>query len=167
MLQRGRSLFYVLATGLIAVVVATLGRLPPVVASHFDAGGVPNGWSSRPAYALMVVAIGVLLPLGITGLIAGLTRSGAARLNIPARDYWTRPEHSHEAVRRVRAYMWWLGCIMTGTALLIHLLVVAAHAHQPPRLRTSAVLLVLGAVLLGVIGWAAGWYRLLRPPRAG
>jgi uncharacterized membrane protein len=167
MLQRGRGLFYVLATGLIAVVLVTLRRLPPLVASHFDAAGVPNGWSSRPAYALLLVAIGVLLPLGITALISALTRRGPARLNIPARDYWTRPEHSQEAVRRVRAYVWWLGCIMAAAALLIHVLVVAAHAHQPPRLRTSAVLLVLGAVLLGVAGWAAGWYRLLRRPRSG
>jgi uncharacterized membrane protein len=167
MLQRGRVLFGILATGLIAVVLVTLGRLPPVVASHFDAAGVPNGWSSRPAYALLLIAIGVLLPLGITGLITSLTRRGPARLNLPARDYWTRPEHSQEAVLRVRAYVWWLGCIMAGAALLIHWLVVAAHAHQPPRLRTSTVLLVLSAVLLGLAGWTAGWYRLLRRPRSG
>ena len=167
MLHHGRGLFCVLATSLIAVVLVTVRRLPPVVASHFDAAGVPNGWSSRPAYVLLLTAIGVLLPLGITRLITSLTRRGPARLNIPARDYWTRPEHSEEAVLRVRAYIWWLGCIMAGTALLIHWLVVAAHAHQPPRLRTSAVLVVLSVVFLGIGGWTAGWYRLLRRPRSG
>jgi uncharacterized membrane protein len=166
MLQRGRGLFWVLATGLVAVVLVTLRRLPPVVASHFDAAGMPNGWSSRPAYALLLIAVGVLLPLGIIGLVTGLTQRGPARLNIPARDYWTRPEHSQEAIRRVRAYVWWLGCVLAGTALLMHWLVVAAHAHQPPRLSTSAVLVVLGAVLLGIVGWTAGWYRLLRQPRS-
>ena len=167
MLQRGRDLFYVLATGLIAVVLVTVRRLPPLVASHFDAAGVPNGWSSRPVYALLLISIGVVLPLGITGLITSLTRQGPARLNIPARDYWTRPERSQEAVLRVRAYVWWLGCIMAGTALLIHWLVVAAHSHQPPRLKTSALLIVLSAALLSIGGWTAGWYRLLRRPRAG
>jgi uncharacterized membrane protein len=166
MLQRGRGLFWVLATGLVAVVLVTLRRLPPVVASHFDAAGMPNGWSSRPAYALLLIAVGVLLPLGIIGLVTGLTQRGPARLNIPARDYWTRPEHSQEAIRRVRAYVWWLGCVLAGTVLLMHWLVVAAHAHQPPRLSTSAVLVVLGAVLLGIVGWTAGWYRLLRQPRS-
>ncbi len=81
MLQRGRGLFYVLAVALIAVVMVTIGRLPPVVASHFDAAGLPNGWSSRPAYALLLVVVGVLLPLGVTALIVGLTRGGPARLN--------------------------------------------------------------------------------------
>ena len=47
MLERGQGVFYVLATGLIAAVLITLRRLPPVVASHFDAAGMPNGWSSR------------------------------------------------------------------------------------------------------------------------
>ena len=94
MLQRGRPLFYVLAIGLIAVVMVTFRRLPPMVASHFDVEGVPNGWSSRPGYALMVLAIGVLLPLGITILMAGLTRSGPGSLNIPERDHWTRAENS-------------------------------------------------------------------------
>jgi len=167
MLQRGRTLFCVLATGLVLLVLATLGRLPPVVASHFDGAGVPNGWSSRLVYALTVLAVGVLLPLGIFGLVHVLTRRGPGRLNIPARDYWTRPEHGQEAVRRVEAYLWWLGCIMAGAAVAIHWLVLAAHAHQPPRLSTPRVLLVLGAVLVAVAGWIAGWYHLLRRPVTG
>ena len=76
MLERGQRVFFVLAIGLIAVVLATLGRLPPVVASHFDAAGRPNGWSSRPVYVLLLIAIGFVLPLGVTGLIHGLTRRG-------------------------------------------------------------------------------------------
>ena len=167
MLERGQGVFYILAAGLITAVSITLGRLPPVVASQFDGTGMPNGWLSRPAYALLLLAIGVLLPLGITLLIRGLTRDGPARLNIPAQDYWTRPEHGPEAVRRVRAYMWWLGCILAGTALSIHLLVLAAHRHQPPHLSTSAFLPVLAAVLVGIAGWAAGWYRLLQRPGSG
>ena len=166
MQERGRNVFYVLAVGLIAVVLVTLGTLPPIVASHFDAAGMPNGWSSRLGYALLLVSIGVLLPLGITALVRGLTREGPALLSIPARDYWTRPEHAPEAVRRVRAYVWWLGCIMAGTAMLIHLLVLDAHEHQLPRLRTGGILLVLGAALAAIGGWSAGWYRLLRRAHA-
>lgn len=167
MLQRGQTLFWVLATVLVVLMLVTLRQLPPVVASHFDLAGVPNGWSGRPLYAVMVIAMGVLLPLGVAGLVVALTRSGLGRLNIPARDPWTRPEHRAEAVRRVRTYIWWLSCILAGTVLLMHLLVLAAHTHQPPRLSNSAVLVVLGAVVLGVAGWTAGWYRLLRPPPAG
>jgi Protein of unknown function (DUF1648) len=166
MLERGQGVFHVLAVGLIAVVLVTLRRLPLSVASHFDAAGTPNGWSSRLGYALLLVVIGVFLPLSIAALVRGLTRRDPALLNIPAWDYWTRPEHGKEAVRRVRAYVWWLGCIMAGTALMIHLLVLDAHEQQPPRLSTGALLLVLGAAFSAVAGWAVGWYRLLQRPQS-
>ncbi len=56
---------------------------------------------------------------------------------------------------------------MTGTALLIHWLVLTAQAQQSPRLRTGTVVLVLGASILGFAAWTVGWYRLLGWPRAG
>jgi uncharacterized membrane protein len=164
MVRQGRGLFWIVGTGLVVVVLMTLHRLPPVVASHFDATGAPNGWSSRPGYALMLIAIGFVLPLGIVGLVSLLTRSGPEGLNIPAREHWTRPEHRQEAVRRVRAYLWWLGCVMVALALAIHGLVVEAHTHQPPRLSSLGMFIVLGAAVAAIGAWVAGWYRLLRPP---
>lgn len=166
-LQLGRHVFWVLAIGFALLVLLTLGRLPPVVASHFDGAGVPNGWSSRPMYAGILVTIGVLLPLGIVGLVHGLTRTGSQFLNIPAKEYWSRPEHDQEAVRRVRAYMWWLGGIMTGMAAAIHGLVLKAHTSQPPHLSTPGIILMLGALLAALLLWVVGWYRLLRPPTTG
>jgi len=160
----GRCLFLLLATGLVAVVLTTLSRLPPVLASHFDARGVPNGWSTRPVYALFLIVIGVLLPLGIIWLITVLTRNGVTSLNIPARDYWTRPDRTQEAVRRIRGYIWWLACVMAITALLVHWSVLVANAKQPPRLQSSSFFAVLGAIVLALGIWTAGWYRLLRPP---
>jgi hypothetical protein len=164
MLHRGRFLFYLLAAGLIATLAATLGRMPPIVASHFDGAGAPNGWSTRPVYALVLVGIGIVLPLATVALITRLTRDGPAGLNIPARDYWTRPEHAGRAVALVRAYHWWLASILAGTALSIHGLVLAAHRQVPPRLSTSAMVGVLVIVTLAIGGWAVGWYRLLRRP---
>jgi uncharacterized membrane protein len=153
-----------LAAGSVLLLWATLGRLPPVVASHFDGAGVPNGWASRSAYAALLAAIGVLLPLVIVGLVNTVTRQGPQLLSIPARAYWSRPEHRREAVSRVRAYMWWLGCIMTSIALSMHWLILEAHAHHPPHLITRDFVLVLSAGLLALVLWTVGWYRLLRPP---
>ena len=158
-------MFLFRAIGLVASLLVTLARLPRAVASHFDAAGVPNGWSSRPAYAVLLLIVGVLLPVGIIILLRALTRNGLSSLNIPAREYWNRPEHREEGARRVRRYVWWLGCIMCATALVIHSLVLAAHTSQPPRLSTSTFLAALAAILVGIFGWALGWYRLLREPR--
>jgi uncharacterized membrane protein len=144
-------------------VLATVGMLPQVVASHFGASGAPNGWSSRPAYAALLVAVGAVLPLAVVGLVSTLSQRGPQRLNIPARQYWSRPENGAEAVRRVRAYMWWLGCIMTGFALVLHLLVVDANARVPPHLSTRGIVGLLSGFLLAIGLWIVGWYRLLRP----
>ena len=165
MLTAGRSVFWAVAAVLGLVLLTTYDRLPPVVASHFDIRGAPNGWASRPTHTLVILAIGVGLPLVIAGLIRVLTRSGRPEhLNIPGREYWTRPEHGREAVRRVRAYTWWLGSVMAGTALLVHGLILAANRAQPQRLRNDLMYLMLGAVLLAIGAWAVGWTRLLRPP---
>ncbi len=167
LLHLGRALFWPLVLGFLLAVLLTYDRLPPVVASHFDGAGAPNGWSSRAGYAALLVVIGAGLPAGIVALVTLLTRRGPERLNIPARQYWVHPERGAEAVRRVRAYMWWLGCIMTGASLVIHLLVVEANASDPPRLGTRGILLTLVATLGGIGLWIAGWYRLLRPPAGG
>jgi uncharacterized membrane protein len=160
----GRPVFWVLILGLVMLVVATAGRLPPVVASHFDVDGAANGWSTRPFYVGMILVIGGALPLGLVWLIHAVTRRGPALLNIPSADYWRQAAHAAEAVRRVRAYTWWLACILVGTGMATHALVLAANATQPPRLGTWAVVSLLAGVL-GTIGlWTAGLYVLLRPP---
>jgi uncharacterized membrane protein len=164
MLLTGRTVFLLLAAALVAMVLATAGQLPAVVASHFDGTGAPNGWSSRSAYVILTLAIGILLPLGIVGLVHVVSRGGPGRLNIPAREYWTRPEHGAEAVRRVRTYTWWLAVILAGTALLLHATILAANASDQPRLSTGVFLVIFGAVLLSIAAWAVGWYRLLRKP---
>lgn len=167
MLRLGRGLFLLLAGGLVVLVLATLGSLPPVVASHFDSSGTPNGWSTRTGYAALLIVVGALLPLGVVATVGALTRSGPERLNIPSRNFWRRPEHAAEAVRRVRAYVWWLACVMAGTALAVHSMVRRANALQPPRLSTPAIVVLLGGVLGAVGVWIGGWCRLLRPPAAG
>lgn len=165
MLSGGKAAFFLLAAALAVVLLASYDRMPDVVASHFDGAGVPNGWSSRSAYLLLLLAIGVLMPLSAIGVVLAVTRSGPRHLNIPARDYWTRPEHGAEAVRRVRAYMWWLGAVLAASALLVHLTVMEANRTDPPHLRGELMLLLLGGVLLAIGCWVVGWFRLLRPPR--
>jgi hypothetical protein len=62
--------------------------------------------------------------------------------------------------------MWWLACIMAGTSLAVHGLIVGAHASTPPRLSTPVMVTLLGAVLVAIGLWSVGWWLLLRPPRA-
>lgn len=164
MLQAGRTVFGWLAGGLILLVVGTMRRLPAVVASHFDAAGTANGWSSRPGYITLVLILGVALPLGVIGLVHSTTARGPAGLNIPSRAYWMEPARQGRAVALVRSYTWWLGVVLTGTALAVHLAVLGANAASPPHLSGRVIVPLLLAVVAAIGTWTLGWYRLLRPP---
>jgi hypothetical protein len=107
--------------------------------------------------------VGALLPLAIIWLVHTHTQRGPQLLNVPFKDYWRRPEHGPEAVRRVRIYMWWLASIMTGSGLAIHLLVLQANALHPPHLATGGIAALLISLFLAIGVWMAGWFRLLRP----
>ena len=68
-------------------------------------------------------------------------------------------------MRRVRAYMWWLACIMAAPSIAVHGLIVRAHGTQPPALSTPEIVSLLGGVLVAIAAWSVGWWLLLRPPR--
>jgi uncharacterized membrane protein len=145
------------------VLSGTLGRLPSAVAIHFGGAGMANGWSSRPAYTLLLLIIGIILPLAIVGLVYALTRRGPEWLNIPYKDHWRQPEHRSEGVRRVRAYIWWLAAIMALVAIATHSFILKANDSQPPRLPTTGFVMAYLVILLLIVGWIVGFYRLLRP----
>jgi uncharacterized membrane protein len=134
------------------------------MATHFGAAGAPNGWSSPAGYVILLVIIGLLLPLGIVGVVTWLGKTRPDSLNIAARHSWLEPAHRTEAVRLVRGHMWWLACLMSGMALMMHALLLTAHRSVPPRLPGNLFAAVLAAFLGGMVAWIAGFYRVLRPP---
>src|SRR5688572_25688071 len=86
-----------------------VGRLPPVVASHFGPSGEPDAWMSRGAFACFT-----LLPLGVVLIVSFLApllveKLPPALINLPNKEYWLTPERRSEATLRFRAYMEWFG----------------------------------------------------------
>lgn len=166
LLRAGRTVFWWGAGGLAAVVLGTLPRLPAVVASHFGGSGAANGWSSRTAYVTLLLVIGILLPAGVIGMVHGITAGRPELLNVPSREYWMEPSRRGQTVWRVRAYIWWLGVILTGTSIAVHLAVLGANAARPPHLSPAVIVPILIAIVTAVGGWVVGWYRVFRPPGA-
>lgn len=151
------------ATLLIIAVVAaaialTANYLPPVVASHFVAGGGANGFMPHGAYLVLMLALAVGLPLLILVLTAITNRLPARYMNLPNRDYWLAPEREAETRDYLAgrgAYFAKVGALFIG---YIHLLVVIANAATPPHFPESwlfgggvvfVIALVAGLVSLG------------------
>jgi hypothetical protein len=57
-----------------------------------------------------------------------------------------------------------LGVLLTATAIAVHLAVLSANAARPLHLSLAVIVPILIAIVAAVGAWAAGWYRVFRPP---
>ena len=83
-------------------VMLTSASLPPVVASHFVAGGAANGFTPRDIYVKLMLGLVIGLPL-LTALMGITSRIPARFVNLPHRDYWLAPERVDETFAYLRS----------------------------------------------------------------
>lgn len=146
-------------------------NLPPRVATHFGAGGVADGWSSRTTFtwfSLVLVASFALLPLLVHLLLRFLP---ASLINIPHRDYWLADTRRRQTMRRLGAWMEWYGAGSVLFALGITQLTIRANllAPSPTEARLDGgFVLLLVLYLAGTALWIVVLYRWFRkPPERG
>lgn len=106
--------------------------LPERFASHFDASGQPNGWSTKGMFyaiwALCVVAANIA-PLTVGGMIRSLP---ASIVNMPRKDYWfATPERKEQAIGVLEATLCW-GLFFVNLILLMAFNGVWSHAKGGP-----------------------------------
>ena len=140
----------VVAAGFILLSVQSL---PPVVASHFAAGGNANGFMPRNAYLglMLFMALGVpfLLALGHR-----LIRFVPPHLvNLPNRDYWLAPERTAETFAFLHNHGIYLSVLLAVFLCFIHWLVVRANQLQPPHFSPSLFVTGLVLFLVAVTVW--------------
>ena len=145
-------------------VVHTSPSLPPMVASHFDAAGVPNSFMPREGYLRFMLALGLGLPLASVAILA-LVFSNANTMNLPNRDYWLAPER----IAGTRAFLLtraaWFGAMMTLLMGLLHYLELNANAKVPAHLSSTLFMGTLLAFAAVTIGWVVALRRTFRRTR--
>jgi uncharacterized membrane protein len=128
-------LLFVLALVVAAVVIGvTTDQLPVQIASHFGAGGAPNGWMTRSGYLLFIFAFAIGIPLLVVLSMSVLPRVMDKAINIPNRDYWLDPARREETLRYLESHAYWLGSLIVVFIAAIHLLLIEANRTQPPHL---------------------------------
>lgn len=154
-----RTQLLLLGLVLVSLVAAALqwNSAPDRVASHFDAAGRPNAWSSRNEFYILQVGV----TLGIAVIFMGtsrLLRSTPARwINLPNKGYWLAPERREETMDRLASYM---DVFASATVLL--LLVVfelTSLASRGGGLSTNYFLPTLVAYLVFSAGWTVALFR--------
>jgi len=134
-------------------------QLPDVMASHFSAHGVPNGWAPKPAF-FGIMALGVIVS-AVAGFLAprGIQSRPAARINLPHKDYWLAPEHREDTWRFIRAQMAWFGCAVLFVMLYGTSQAINANLPNIGRFDGDAMLYVMAGFVLFCLLWIAIFLR--------
>ena len=162
--MRYRPLFLASFAVAVALVVWVWWALPGGrIPTHFGPGGEPDGWGTR--HVPMAVMLGTVLGTG--GLLGWLAaRSGTlswGMVNVPRKDFWSRPENEPVARARLQEDMYLVGSwtlwLLAGVTLLV--LVEVRRAVETGSAGTGGLLVPLVACVVLVVGvlWRQRWYR--------
>lgn len=121
-------------------------QLPARLASHFDAAGRPNGWSSKPAYFALQAFIVVVLTLCFAALPGWLERAPARLVNLPNKDYWLAPERRVSTMARVASALTWFGCAGLVFIIVVASLVIDFNLGHERVLAATPIWTLLGGI---------------------
>jgi uncharacterized membrane protein len=141
-----------------AFIVATTGQLPERVASHFAAGGLPNGWMTHDGYLAFMLAFAVLLPAIVVAGVGLVPHVSPRRVNIPHRHYWLAPERRAATFSSLASRACWLGCLIAVFLAGLHYAILEANAAVPPRLPADLFWTLLVAFVVGIALWISTLY---------
>lgn len=137
----GKVLAPLLALAAVVFSVADLclryPKLPAQVASHFNAAGVPDGWSSKEQFLILtLITFGIVcVTFAVATLVARL--APVALINLPNKQYWFAPERARETRQAlVNWNMWFMAATMWLLALIFHD-ALEANLRQPPQLESA------------------------------
>lgn len=163
--SRSRALWLMGALSVLMVVRAMIvwPELPPIMASHFDARGVPNGFQTRAAFMGIIFGVQAVMIVSF-GVVAALMHRIPPRLiNMPHRDYWLADDRVHEAIAILSTWTAWFG---TGTfALTFGVFELALQANLTRTALDSTLMwLLLGGYFVGVGVAIVRLHASLKPP---
>lgn len=150
---------------LVAAVVVQLSHLYPLlperVASHFDAAGRANGWTTKSGfirvYILLLVAMSSMFFL-LPKLILKLPDS---LINLPDKAYWLAPERRAETAAKIESYLNAAGNATIAFLMFVLQLTFVANLTPGGELGPGIwiALIVLGSFMAG---WSVAFRRAFR-----
>jgi uncharacterized membrane protein len=143
-----------------------LGRMPERIATHFGAGGRPNGWMPRDFLGTFDVVF-MAVVLGITVGSAYLARKlPVSLINVPHRDFWFAPERRAASYARLLRHLLWLSCLMVVFLAGVNQMIFIANLRPgTPTLPGFETVLLVGAFFTALVAWIVRLYRLFPRPR--
>lgn len=135
-------------------VTTTTQSLPTVVASHFNASGVANGFMDRQSYLISMLAVIMGLPALMILTAMGFSKITVGMINIPNRAHWLAPERSELTLQVLKTFMTILACCIVIFLSFVHWLVVLANQEKTPALTGHGVYVGLLVFLVFIGAWS-------------
>lgn len=137
-------------------------RLPGIMASHFGAAGVPNGWSSKPAYFLLEFVIVLILFAAFIGLPRALRALRPERIAIPNRQYWLAPSRREAAYDFFQTRLCWMASVNMLFLIIVNHLVFKANETPGGVLDSRIFVIALALYFMFVILWLIAYFLRFR-----
>jgi len=148
-----------------AILALTANLLPPQVASHFDAAGVARGFMARSDYLLFMLAMTIGVPLLIAATTALLPRLVPVdKLRLPNRDYWLAPERRDATLAGLTTSGLGMASIVAAFLIAVHVMVIVANRQLPPRLDSTTLWFLVGALVVSSVLWQFLRWRRFKVP---
>jgi uncharacterized membrane protein len=140
-------------------------RLPERLASHFDAAGHADGWSTKGEFFTVFFAfVG-----GVSGffllLSYGLQRVPAALISLPGKDYWLAPERREATYAFLAQQLVWFGFASGVFFVALLQVTLRANLDEQHRLDKTSFLIYLGGYLAFTLLWVIHFLVRFRRPR--
>jgi len=149
-----RSVF-VLQAALAAIYFwSNYAQLPDVVASHFNARGMPNGWQTKSvffAFSAGAVAIAAFLTFGIPAIFSKMPMS---LISLPHKEYWLAPERRAETLAFLDRSFAWFGCAVLLVVTTAVNYAIGRNLHPGAQLDPPVLIYVFGGFFVSTILWA-------------
>jgi uncharacterized membrane protein len=143
-------------------------QLPNVMASHFTARGIPNGWQSKPVFFLLMAIVIVVTAVPAFLVPRRLPSMPPDKINLPNKSYWLAPEHREATWSFFRAQMAWFGCAVLFVLLYAASQAINANLPNIGQFDWQGMWYVLGGFLLFCTGWLIHLlHHFYHPPESG
>lgn len=158
------TLFSALILAAALLIPSLAGKLPDIVAVHFNAAGVADGFATRAGCRGFMLAFTFGAPLfvaAVTGILPRLLP--VSMINIPNRSYWLAPERAAKTIGFMSEQGIWFGCVFLVFLCGVDWMLVEANSSRPPTLDSTKFIGML-VIFFGLIGCLM--LRMLRRFRA-
>ena len=149
---------------LIVQAYSAYSTLPVRVATHFNASGVPDGWSSRKSFFItwysLILGMNLIWLLTVIFAPRSLYSKYTWALSIPNRDYWlATDERKSECGRLINTVIYGSGVFVNLIFGIMFYETVRSNTMMGGRIRISGVLLTSALFLIFVLVYTLTAFR--------